>query len=125
MERNNYLLGVITEKLDFDFIFNSESFQSCQCGYFSNNPRLKHGPRCGKTLWKTNCYFEVHLRPDTSILKDKVLRNFIDRVLIPFWEIGLIKCEKGFRIIDSADIWKGKVKSFEHGELIPSNPNLL
>ncbi|MHA1428208.1 MAG: hypothetical protein ACTSQI_19670 [Candidatus Helarchaeota archaeon] len=116
MEKNNYLLGEITEKLDFDF---SESFQSCQCGYFSNNPRLKHCPHCGKILQKTDGYFEVHLRPDTSILKDKVLKYLIDRVLIPFWEIALIKCDKGFRIIDSAEIWKGKVKSFEQGELIP------
>ena len=101
--------------MDFDF---SESFQSCQCGHFSNNPRLKHCPRCGKILQKTDGYFEVHLRPDTSILKDKVLKYFIDRVLIPFWEIGLTKCDKGFRIIDSAEIWKSKVKSFEQGELI-------
>jgi len=122
MEENNYELGVITEKSDFDLIFNTESFQSCKCGYFSSNPRLKYCPRCGKILKKSEGYFEVHLRPDTSIIKDKELRNFIDVILNPFWEIGLIKCDKGFRIIDSADIWKGKVNKFKEGELIPFDP---
>ena len=122
MENNNYELGVITEKSYFDLIFSTESFQSCRCGFFSSNPQLKYCPRCGKILKKSENYFEVHLRPDTSIIKDKELRCFIDKILNPFWEIGLIRCDNGFRIIDSADIWKGKVNNFEEGELISLGP---
>jgi len=122
MEENNYDLGVITEKSDFDLILKNESFESCKCGYQSRNQRFKYCPCCGTLLKHIEGYFEVHLRPDTSIINDKVLRDFLDKMINPFWEIGLIKCDEGFRIIDSAEVWKGKVKEFEESEVIPLNP---
>ncbi|MHA1321930.1 MAG: hypothetical protein ACTSRL_03975 [Candidatus Helarchaeota archaeon] len=127
MEANNLRQGIITNPEDFELVSTPYPIKSCKCGYFSDDERFHYCPCCGAKLKIVKGkYFEVHLRPDTTGIKNRELKNFIEKVINPYWEIGLIKCDEGFRIIDSTEIWKGEISEFASGELIPfkpTNPN--